>query len=154
MKKKESEKQLHKDMKSKIVIGQLKLNCDINKNSLWISNSVKRDIYKTLYSFLLRSHWSPGEGYLYLTHLYLGSIMLIRHNASSLLMWVTSFWPTPNGNTLDLVLALMHFWTDAWLGLVSNQLPGLLSVKIWNTMWLCVHSKLACVRQLKTFLAN
>lgn len=137
-------------MKSKIATGQLKLSYYINKNSLYISNSVKRDIYKTLYSFILRSHWSPGEGYLYLTHLYLGSIMLIRHNSSSLFMWVTSFLTY----TSFLVLALMHFWTDTWLGLARNQLHGLLSVKIWNTMWLCVHSKFAYVRQLKTFLAN
>lgn len=48
MKKKGWEKQLHKNIKPKVVFGQLTLNYEIKKNSLWLSNSVKRDPYRTL----------------------------------------------------------------------------------------------------------
>lgn len=39
-----------------------------------------------------------------------------------------------------LVLTQIYIWTDSWLSSASNHRPGIVLLKSWNAMWLCVYS--------------
>lgn len=143
-------------MKSKIVIVQLKLNYDINKKlSLDIKPSEKRYLQSYILSFWDFTGFQVKGAFIW--HIFIWDL-----KCSEDIMPPVYLCELLLSGLHQIEIFLIWFSTNAFLNWHVTWLSkqptswstGLQSVKIWNTMWLCVHSKLACVRQLKNLLAN